>query len=60
MIVTHHEQPVDFEPTDEQQNIEKRPSKTPIQRTAGAILFFLKDQWFLVAIAVVIIIASQL
>ena len=58
-IMTAPEQAVESGQTDEQQNDEKEHPKTPIQKTADAIWFFLKDQWFLAAMALVIVIASQ-
>ncbi len=57
--MTNRKQPVDTGANMEQQDDENRHSETPIRRTAGACLFVLKDQWFLVAMAVVIVIASQ-
>ena len=57
--MTDTEQALDPRPSDESQNEKERPAKTLSQRILDAVLWLLKDQWFLLAMALVIIIASQ-
>ena len=52
-------QAVESGQTDEPRIDEEESSKTLMRKTADAIWFFLKDQWFLSAMALVILIASQ-